>query len=589
METKLNTNKVLFNKLNDYFKHNIRISLIYARILIIVTKEDLFYCIDFENENISSFIINNDNSVIESMIIKDLCYKQINDLNTCYFYWNQFYNYFGPKYCIASNEYNIYYYDIEYEVMKEYISEEKIIDICCGAYHSILLTQSGKVYEYFVRNYKRENSEKYIYFELKSFKNYSFENDKVVIISCGERHSLALTESGRVFGWGSNTWGQLGVNVRHSSEHIIIELNDLKIKKISCGFKHSLLLSCDGDIYAFGWNGCGEVGNGTKEEQRFPIKLELNNKFIDIVTHPNYAISMSKSIDGIHYVWGRFEDKEVLSPQSTKYESFEDILTSNNRIDNIKTFEKLIEFKDSFVKNGFYSKNFEEIEKLGFGSFGSVFKVKIKEGSDYYRWMEKDYSAIKRIEFTSVDKNEILREYLNYKIITRNYSKNEYLVKHFDAWFEENTVENVLKISLYIDMELCDKTLDEIIKEFTKDSKLKSTESLTTIGYYIASQIFIQILEGVNYLHTQNPPLIHRDLKPANILLKKCDQKGFCVKISDFGLMVIHDFPDKSHTLDKGTTKYIAPEVINNKNYDTKADIYSLGVIFENIFSLNMN
>jgi serine/threonine protein kinase len=203
--------------------------------------------------------------------------------------------------------------------------------------------------------------------------------------------------------------------------------------------------------------------------------------------------------------------------------------------------------------------------------------------------MEKDYSAIKRIEFTSVDKNEIIREYLNYKIITRNYSKNEYLVKHFDAWFEENTVENVLKISLYIDMELCDKTLDEIIKEFTKDSKLKSTESLTTIGYYIASQIFIQILEGVNYLHKQNPPLIHRDLKPANILLKKCDQKGFCVKISDFGLMVIHDFPDKSHTLDKGTTKYIAPEVINNKNYDTKADIYSLGVIFENIFSLNMN
>jgi hypothetical protein len=68
METKLNTNKVSFNKLNDYFKDNIRISLIYSQILIIVTK-DLFYCININNENIPSFIINDDNSVIESMNI----------------------------------------------------------------------------------------------------------------------------------------------------------------------------------------------------------------------------------------------------------------------------------------------------------------------------------------------------------------------------------------------------------------------------------------------------------------------------------------------------------------------------------------
>ncbi len=70
-------------------------------------------------------------------------------------------------------------------------------------------------------------------------------------------------------------------------------------------------------------------------------------------------------------------------------------------------------------------------------------------------------------------------------------------------------------------MELCDKTLEDVIKELTNDSILKSTESLTTIGYYIASQIFIQMLKGVNHLHKQNPSLIHRDLKPANVLLQK--------------------------------------------------------------------
>jgi alpha-tubulin suppressor-like RCC1 family protein len=64
--------------------------------------------------------------------------------------------------------------------MKEYISEEKIIDMCCGREHSILLTQSGKVYEYLVNDYKRENREKIYYFELKSFKSYSFE--KIVMM-----------------------------------------------------------------------------------------------------------------------------------------------------------------------------------------------------------------------------------------------------------------------------------------------------------------------------------------------------------------------------------------------------------------------
>jgi hypothetical protein len=77
-------------------------------------------------------------------------------------------------------------------------------------------------------------------------------------------------------------------------------------------------------------------------------------------------------------------------------------------IDNIKTFGKLIEFEDWFVRNGFYSKYFEEIKELGNGSFGKVFMIKIKEDSDDFKegfiWRESEYSAIKRIEFTSVKK-----------------------------------------------------------------------------------------------------------------------------------------------------------------------------------------
>jgi serine/threonine protein kinase len=105
--------------------------------------------------------------------------------------------------------------------------------------------------------------------------------------------------------------------------------------------------------------------------------------------------------------------------------------------------------------------------------------------------------------------------------------------------------------------------------------------TLTTVGYYIVSQILIQILKGVNYLHKRN--LIHRDLKPPNILLKKCYRKGLCAKIADFGIMVFHKCTGQSHTARQGQGHYMAKEVKEGKRYDTKADIYSVGVIFKEL------
>jgi serine/threonine protein kinase len=245
----------------------------------------------------------------------------------------------------------------------------------------------------------------------------------------------------------------------------------------------------------------------------------------------------------------------------------------------------------TFKKNDYYSKYFKQLNELGIESFGSVFKAK-REVNNYSRRRRVEYSAINKIEFTSVDKNAIIREYLKYKIITRNYSKNEYLVKFFDAWLEES-FSNQSGICLYIQIELCDMTLDEAIKEFTKDSTLKTRifdiggmllnkGTLTTVGYYIASNIFLQILEGVNHLHKQDPPLIHGALTPSNILLKKSEE-GLYVKIADFGLIALHQYSGQWHTIDKGTLQYMAPEVFSNKKYDIKADIYSLGVIFKDL------
>jgi serine/threonine-protein kinase len=59
--------------------------------------------------------------------------------------------------------------------------------------------------------------------------------------------------------------------------------------------------------------------------------------------------------------------------------------------------------------------------------------------------------------------------------------------------------------------------------------------------------------------------IIHRDLKPENILLKNEPKSNRFIKIADFGFVAIHEFAEQSHTIDKGTPKYMAPEMINNR------------------------
>jgi alpha-tubulin suppressor-like RCC1 family protein len=108
--------------------------------------------------------------------------------------------------------------------------------------------------------------------QLIPIKVNGFNDEKVVMISCGYCHSMALTESGRVFVWGSNSKGQLGLrnidkydkyakSLLRTSSVLFLNQNleyDNSMRKISCGKYHSLLLSSNGEIYWFGWNGIGD-------------------------------------------------------------------------------------------------------------------------------------------------------------------------------------------------------------------------------------------------------------------------------------------------------------------------------------------
>jgi calcium/calmodulin-dependent protein kinase I len=135
-------------------------------------------------------------------------------------------------------------------------------------------------------------------------------------------------------------------------------------------------------------------------------------------------------------------------------------------------------------------------------------------------------------------------------------------------------------------MELCLHTLKEIIIKLNEELNQKPFKFLSQLGYYIASELFIEVLECVSYLHKQN--IIHRDLKPSNILVTD-GSNGRFLKLADFGLAVFHNSEDQTHTQGLGTMKYIAPEVLSSRNYDEKSDIYSLGVIIQDLFNIDLN
>ncbi len=135
-------------------------------------------------------------------------------------------------------------------------------------------------------------------------------------------------------------------------------------------------------------------------------------------------------------------------------------------------------------------------------------------------------------------------------------------------------------------MELCFNTLEAIMEQKLNDFK-RINELMNETEYFISSELFIEILEAVNYLHSLNPQIIHRDLKPTNILVTE-GLNGRFVKLADFGLSTIHKFDEQTHTEDLGTVKYVAPEVTRGRTYDTKADIYSLGVITEELFAIDI-
>ncbi|CAI0461419.1 unnamed protein product, partial [Linum tenue] len=85
-------------------------------------------------------------------------------------------------------------------------------------------------------------------------------------------------------------------------------------------------------------------------------------------------------------------------------------------------------------------------------------------------------------------------------------------------------------------------------------------------------KVAIDVSKGMNYLHQNS--IIHRDLKTANLLMDENE----VVKVADFGVARVQT-QSGVMTAETGTYRWMAPEVIEHKPYDHKADVFSFGIV----------
>jgi hypothetical protein len=610
----------VLNKLNDEFKQSVKILYVFENYewyeiknglvlkgfnVLIVTKDDKTFAFGENSRNQLGF--GHNKIVNEIQIVEELCDQQIIDFaNGGYHCIAR--NSRGKVYCWGQNKWGflgIGSKDESYHkpILNEYLNNEFVIDISCGALHSLVLTNCGEVYAW-GWNRGGQIGNGYNDNQLIPIKVKGFNNERVVMISCGWIHSMALTECGHVYSWGGNNCGQLGIgNTVDSNEPKFIAVIDenkcnVFIEKISCGTEHSLLLSSDGNIYAFGRNKSGELGNQKEENELSPQRIKIETKFIDISSHWFFAIGFSTALsqDGIYYIWGHCGGERIRTPKPTNFKSFVETYAKYFKIRN-----KAIDFEEQnsvpiFLRDKCLNE-FSELSLISCGGYGIVAKVMHKNSKKNY--------AIKKIALNEKELEKAFKE-LN----LMNKLKSRYIVECIDFWIEENTSSEVLMktsgimssgissshrildpkntVLLHIQMEFCCQTLKEVIEYLLNELRENAQQMNKSLCYFICCELLTEIIECVDYLHKQNPPIIHRDLKPANILITD-GINGRFIKLGDFGLSVIHEFKEQTHTQYSGTLTYMAPEVITSRKYDSKADIYSLGKIVENLFFLKDN
>jgi len=116
-----------------------------------------------------------------------------------------------------------------------------------------------------------------------------------------------------------------------------------------------------------------------------------------------------------------------------------------------------------------------------------------------------------------------------------------------------------------------------IIMEYVPNGNLRDLIQKSTLSYSAKVQALHDIAAGLSHLHSES--VIHRDLKPTSVML---DQNNH-IKISNFGVSKLKEAAKT--TVYHGEVVWTAPELLLNKSYNEKVDIFSFGMVMYEVYT----
>jgi len=169
-----------------------------------------------------------------------------------------------------------------------------------------------------------------IYFESKDL----FYSDKIIKISLGYDHSSATSSTGRVFTWGNNSSGQLGIKTIYKTSAykeikigFDLSLND-EIVSLSLGSYHSSAISSTGRVFTWGANDEGQLGDNSTTNKSIPTEitskfnLSSNDKILTLSLGSYHSSAVSST--GRVFTWGN-NDCSQLGIEKYTSETYDNI------------------------------------------------------------------------------------------------------------------------------------------------------------------------------------------------------------------------------------------------------------------------
>lgn len=125
----------------------------------------------------------------------------------------------------------------------------------------------------------------------------------VVGISAGRAFSLALRADGTVWAWGVNSGGELGIDTWDPYEVVPVQVLHVKhVVQVAAGGYHALALTQSGHVWAWGSNSDGRIGDGTNTQRRAPVLVQAVADAVKVRAGEWHSIAVHKS--GEAWAWG---------------------------------------------------------------------------------------------------------------------------------------------------------------------------------------------------------------------------------------------------------------------------------------------